>query len=382
MRCEPFALTGRVHLLGYGFSIFIYHSVPDPGINSLSQRDFLSTQEIDMRVFLKIPELTVLIILTIISYLIMALFSQVQSTEILSSSYILTIIFSSFLISTAVAIVAVIAGVGGGVIFTPIMLGFTSIDTLVIRATGLVVAMFSGLISSGPFMRKGLAECRIVYFCSVPIIVGAIAGALSAVYLAEYLGATGDAIVRLLLGVTLVFIAFMFIFGGSKTEYPECKLPDDFTKKVGLNDCCYWEESLSCAIDYNTTRALPGVILFILVGFTGGFFGLGGGWAVVPVLNLVMLAPLKVSAACSGVLLAIGNAAAIWPYIMYGALIPLFAAPWMLGQVVGGILGAHILAKIKAAFIRNILIVLILLTSLKLLVRGIEGLFGIEIPVL
>jgi uncharacterized membrane protein YfcA len=67
---------------------------------------------------------------------------------------------------------------------------------------------------------------------------------------------------------------------------------------------------------------------------------------------------------------------------MYGALIPLFAAPWMLGQVVGGILGAHILAKIRAAFIRNILIVLILLTSLKLLVRGIEGLFGIAIPVL
>jgi uncharacterized membrane protein YfcA len=54
----------------------------------------------------------------------------------------------------------------------------------------------------------------------------------------------------------------------------------------------------------------------------------------------------------------------------------------MIGQVIGGILGAHILAKIKAGFVRNILIVLLILTSIKLISRGIEGLFGIDIPVL
>jgi hypothetical protein len=122
-------------------------------------------------------------------------------------------------------------------------------------------------------------------------------------------------------------------------------------------------------------------MLFLLVGFTGGFFGLGGGWAVVPVLNLVMAAPLKVSAACSGVLLALGNASAIWPYIMYGALIPVFVAPWMVGQVIGGLMGAYILARIKVGIVRKILIVILLLTSLKLISRGVETLAGINIPV-
>lgn len=334
-----------------------------------------------MRLLFKIPELTLLILLIIISYIVMGLFSQVQSTEVLSSSFIFAIVVGSFLFSTLIAIVAVIAGVGGGVLYTPIMLGFTSIDTLVIRATGLVVAMFSGLVSSGPFMRKGLSDVKIVYFCAIPIVIGAIGGALSAVYLSDHLGETGDAIVRLLLGLALLFIAFMFITGGSKTEYPKAKKIDGFTKKIGLQSC-YWEESLEKTVHYQATRGLQGAFLFILVGFTGGFFGLGGGWAVVPVLNLVMMVPLKVSASCSGVLLAIGNAAAIWPYIIYGALIPLFVAPWMLGQVVGGILGAHILAKIRAAFVRNVLIVLIFMTCIKLIVRGIEGLVGIDIPVL
>jgi len=334
-----------------------------------------------MRKLFIVPELTALIFLTILSYAIMAIFSKVQSTEVLSSSFILMIIIGSFLISTFVAIVAVIAGVGGGVIFTPIMLGFTSIDTLIIRATGLVVAMFSGLISSGPFMRKGLAECKLVYYCSVPIILGAVAGALSAVYLSEYLGAKGDAIVRLMLGLALVFIAFLFVFGGSKTEYPDCRHVDAFTRKLGIAGA-YWEESLGRTVHYDLTRSLQGGILFLVVGFTGGFFGLGGGWAVVPVLNLLMMCPLKIAAASSGVLLAIGNAAAIWPYITYGALIPLFAAPWMLGQVIGGILGAYILARIRAAFVRNMLIVIIFLTSIKLVVRGFEGIFGFDIPIL
>ena len=57
------------------------------------------------------------------------------------------------------------------------------------------------------------------------------------------------------------------------------------------------------------------------------------------------------------------------------------AVPWMLGQVVGGIIGAHILTKIKAAFVRKILIVLIIATSIKLVVRGLEGIFGIDLPV-
>lgn len=328
-----------------------------------------------------IPELSLLVILITTSYISMALFSKLPSTPVLSSSFILGIIFASFLFSTTIAIVAVIAGVGGGVIFTPIMLAFTSVDTLIIRATGLVVAMFSGLISTGPFMRKGLSEIKIVLFCSLPIIVGAVAGAFSAVYLAHIMGAKGDAIVRLSLGLILVFIALMFIIGGGKTEYPEVKHVDRFTQRIGLKSS-YWEESLGKAVNYHATRGALGFILFTLVGFTGGFFGVGGGWAVVPVLNLVMMVPLKVSAASSGVLLAIGSAAAIWPYILYGALIPLFVAPWMLGQVVGGIVGAYILIKIKAAFVRNVLVAIIILTSIKLIVRGIEELFGINIPVL
>jgi len=329
----------------------------------------------------RIPELTLLVLLTTIAYIAMGMFSTVESTDVLTSQAAWYIVIASFLLSTVIAIVAVLGGVGGGVIYTPVMLGFTSIDTLLIRSTGLVVAMFSGLVSAGPFMRKGLADIRLVFYCAIPIIIGAMAGAQTAIEMADSMGETGDAVVRLLLGVILIFIAAMFILGGSNTEYPEIKKkPTGLSAMLNLK-ASYWEESLGKPVHYQATKLVIGGLLFLAVGFTGGFFGLGGGWAVVPVLNLVMTVPLKISAASSGVLLAIGNAAAIWPYIVSGALIALFAAPWMIGQVIGGILGAHILAKIKAGFVRKILIVLLLATSVKLVSRGVEGLFGIDIPI-
>ena len=333
------------------------------------------------RFFTKIPELSLLVLLTVACYAFLeygAVVGNVRTDGVLSS---VDLVVLSFIISTAIAIIAVIAGVGGGVIFTPIMLAFTSIDTLVIRSTGLVVAMFSGLVSTGPFMRKGLADVKIVFFGALPIIVGGLCGAFAAIILARFLGETGDAIVRLLLGITLILIAFLFIFSGSDNEYPKTDLKDKLGNRLKLRRT-YWEESLQTHVRYRPVNVKLGALLFFIVGFTGGFFGLGGGWAVVPVLNLVMAVPLKVSAASSGVLLAMGNAAAIWPYINAGALIGVVAAPWMLGQVIGGIIGAHVLVSVKAGFVRNLLIILLVLTSIKLMVRGSETLLGLDIPML
>jgi uncharacterized membrane protein YfcA len=328
-----------------------------------------------------VPELTVLILLLVGGYIVMAVFSKVQGTQILDPLSMWLIIVGSFLISTAIAIIAVIAGIGGGVIFTPIMLGFTSMDSLVIRATGLVVAMFGGLISSGPFMKSRLANLRIVFFCGVPITIGALVGSVCAIYLHDALGLVGDGLVRLSLGILMLVIAYFLFTGGGKTEYPEPERIDPLSIKLGLRGS-YWEGSLGKVVEYHLVKALPGALLFILLGFIGGFFGMGGGAFLTATLNLVMMAPVKIAAACSGVLLAISDATAIWTYVTYGALIAILAAPWMLGHVVGGILGAHLLIRIRAGFVRKILIFILVLSSVKLIGRGLGGAFGIHIPIL
>ena len=250
------------------------------------------------------------------------------------------------------------------------MLAFTSVDSLIVRATGLIVAMFSGLISTGPFMRGGLANLKICVFCAAAYGVGAFTGAQGAIYVAKHLGATGEGIVRISLGLILLSLAIYFIVGGKKIEWPEVKKIDGFTKKLKLTQP-YYEASLGKVIDYPLTRAGGVLVAIVGVGMLSGFFGLGAGWAIVPAQNLIMCVPLKVAAANSGVLLGMGDCIAVWPYLLMGAIIPVFAAPWLVGQVLGGLLGALILIKVKAGFVRFLLIGFMFFACFGLLTKGL-----------
>ena len=229
-------------------------------------------------------------------------------------------------------------------------------------------------------MRKGLADIKLVLLGALPIIVGGMSGSFTAIYLAQRLGEQSDGIIRLLLGLMLLFIAAVFVFKSSASDYPVRKKSERFSQFLKLRKT-YWESSLGSYISYRATNVKLSIFLFLVIGFTGGFFGLGGGWAAVPLLNLVMSIPIKVATGTSGVLLRWEMRRRSGP-INVGALIGIIAAPWMLGQVIGGLIGASLLTFLKASTVRALLIVILFGSSLKLVVRGIETLTGIEIPLL
>lgn len=276
-------------------------------------------------------------------------------------------------ISIVIGIIAVLGGVGGGVVFTPLMMGFTSIDSFIIRGTGLLVAMAGSLVAARPFLNRGLANMRLLLMAAVPYAIFAVIGAMLAGYVERTAGETGDAIIRLALGCLVIGIAGLILFGGRKVEYPDIKNVDSITQRLALATS-YYEESLAKVVHYKVARAPVGILLFCFVGLISGLFGLGAGWAMVPALNLVMLAPLKVAAASSKVLIGIGDTAAIWPYIMDGAVFALFAVPCVIGLVIGTIIGAKIMLKIKAGFVRWLIIAVMFGAGVKLVMDGIDKL--------
>ena len=286
-------------------------------------------------------------------------------------SLFLLVAFS--VLSTVIALIAVTAGIGGGVLFTPIMLAFTPIDSLIVRGTGLIVAMFSGLVSSGPFMKSGLGNLKLSMYCNVGYGIGAYTGAQGAVVASERLAEAGDGLLRIGLGVIVFVLSIYYLRGGAKTEWPEVKEVDRFTAWLRLTQP-YYESSTKQIADYRVTRAGLGIVAMVGVGLVSGFFGLGAGWAIVPTMNAIMGVPLKVAAACSGIIVGMGDSMSVWPYILAGAIIPLFAALWLAGQVLGGIVGAKMLIRVKAGSIRLLLIGVLLFSGLGLVVRGLIGL--------
>jgi len=281
--------------------------------------------------------------------------------------------FVFLVVCTIIGIVAVLGGVGGGVVFTPLMMGFTPIDSFIIRATGLFVAMAGALVAARPFLRRGLANLRLLLFAAVPYSVFAVIGALMAGYVKETAGDFGEALIRLVLGLLVVGIAMLILFAGKRVEYPEIERVDGFTERLALA-ASYWEQSLDKIVSYKVRKAPAGIGLFCGVGLISGLFGMGAGWAMVPVFNLVMLAPLKVAAASSKVLIGMGDTAAIWPYMIGGGIFPLFAVPCMIGLVIGTIIGTKLMFKVKAGQIRWLIIAIMFGSGVKLVSDGIARL--------
>jgi uncharacterized membrane protein YfcA len=112
--------------------------------------------------------------------------------------------------------------------------------------------------------------------------------------------------------------------------------------------------------------------LFIGVGTMAGMFGLGAGWANVPVLNLLMGAPLKISVATSKFLLSITDTSAAWIYLNRGCVIPMMVVPSLVGIMLGSFIGVRILRITKPSFVRWIVIVLLLFAGAKALTKGLD----------
>jgi uncharacterized membrane protein YfcA len=155
-----------------------------------------------------------------------------------------------------------------------------------------------------------------------------------------------------------------------KSEYPEVRQADSLS--TALRICgVYTEESTGDEINWKIHRTPLGMTLFIAVGVMAGMFGLGAGWANVPVLNLLMGAPLKISVATSKFLLSITDTSAAWIYLNQGCVIPLMVVPSLVGIMLGSFIGVRILRVAKPAFVRWIVIALLLFAGAKALTKGL-----------
>ena len=171
----------------------------------------------------------------------------------------------------------------------------------------------------------------------------------------------------------MILVASLILFGGRRAQYPEVNKVDSLSQRLGLS-MAYWEESLRKIVDYKVSRAPVAILLFCVIGFLSGLFGIGAGWAMVPTFNLIMLAPLKVAATSSSVLMGVGDTAAVWQYIKGGAIFPLFAVPCLAGSILGAILGSRIMLKVNAGFVRWIVIAIMFGSGTKLILDGVTRL--------
>jgi uncharacterized membrane protein YfcA len=267
-----------------------------------------------------------------------------------------------FTLSMAIGFGAVLAGVGGGVIFVPILVGFFPFHTDFVRAAGILVALATALAAGPKLMSGSLARLRVALPC-------ALIASVFAVYGVELGFAIPVNVLQTLLGASILGATALMVFS-KQCEYPEVSTLDAGARLFDLQGR-FLEESTGIVHPWRMHRTIAGLASFALVGLMAGMFGLGSGWASVPILNLVMGLPLKMAIATSLAILLPNTSAAAWGYLNHGAILPILVAPCLAGVMIGSRVGATALPKVQAPTIRRIVIVILLLSGLRALLKGL-----------
>jgi len=259
-------------------------------------------------------------------------------------------------------IVAVVGGIGGGVLFVPIVGGFFPFHLDFVRGAGLLLAL-SGALAAGPgLLRSGLASLRLAMPLALAGSVGGILGALVGL-------ALPTRVVQVALGITVLLIAALMWFtrsSGSDVRHAA----DRWAIAMGLHGS-FHDPAVGHGVDWSVHRTHHGLAAFFGIGIVGGLFGLGAGWANVPALNLLMGVPLKLAVGTSGLAISIINTSAAWVYMNKGALLPIIIVPSILGVMLGARVGVRVLKAIKASTARNVVIVVLVAAGIRSLVQGL-----------
>ncbi len=267
-----------------------------------------------------------------------------------------------FLTALGIGIFGVMAGIGGGVLFVPLVGSFFPFHIDYVRGAGLFIALGSSLAATPYLLRQNLASLRL----AMPIALIASVFSIIGAQLGLWLSGLNPQYVQGALGGTIIAIGLFMLRApaGRLENVPEM---DGLARRLGLHGTYRGEDGNP--MDWTVFRTAKGMLGFIAVGLIAGMFGLGAGWANVPLINLVMGVPLKIAVATSNLSISIASPAA-WVYLNQGAVLPMLVAPSMLGIMSGSLLGSRILPYVSSATIRKLVIGVLLLSGLRSLLKG------------
>lgn len=267
-----------------------------------------------------------------------------------------------FVVCFFLGIVAVPAGVGGGVLFVPIVGGFFPFHLDYVRGAGLLVALASALSAGPALLNSGLASLRL----ALPLAVVASASSILGAMIGFALPTNA---VQVALGATILAIVVLMAVA-KRSEFPDVARPDALSAALGMNGVLV-DPATGRQVPWQVHHTPAGLVVFFGIGILAGMFGLGAGWANLPALNLLMGAPLKVSAGTSSFILSLVDSSAAWVYLNQGAVLPMIAVPSVIGMMLGAKIGAKLLKVLPAATVRKLVLGLLAFAGLRALLKGL-----------
>ncbi|MBP1948274.1 sulfite exporter TauE/SafE family protein [Virgibacillus litoralis] len=245
------------------------------------------------------------------------------------------IIVSLILLGFVTSTYGTIIGAGGGFLFVPVLLMFSDISPKAAAATGLAVVFLNAVAGLPVFLKQQ----RVLLRAGVLLAVGAFPGTYIGTGLVKY---SPDAVFYSLFAILLIGLGIFL----------SVKMP------------CQREKPSTTREEIQLKQKTPSSWKLLgiggLLGIVSSFFGIGGGWLLVPILIYGFGYSIKMATATSifslalyslfGLLPSITDGLVQWPIVIWSGI----------GVLIGAQTGAILSKKMKSASINRLLSALVI----------------------
>jgi len=266
-----------------------------------------------------------------------------------------------FVAAIGAGLLGALAGLGGGILIVPLLtIGF-GLDIRFAIGVSIISVIATSSGAAAAYVRDHLTNVRVGMFLEVATTLGAVTGAYVA-------GVLNSQMLFTLFGIVLLLSVVPTVRKlGEETLVGVTN--DRIAERLHLASA-YPDQALGRDVSYQVTRVPYGLAVMYVAGVASGLLGIGSGVLKVLAMDTAMRLPIKVSTATSNFMIGVTAAASAGIYLWRGDVVPTVAAPVALGVLVGATLGAKLLVRFQNTTVRWIFLVLLVVISVEMLLRG------------
>ena len=262
----------------------------------------------------------------------------------------------------AAGLLGSLTGLGGGVIVIPLLTLAFGIDFHYAIGAALVASIATSSGSASAYVKEGMTNIRLGMFLEIATSVGAVLGAVIALWMPTNA-------IAVIFGVVLFFTAVMQ--NRQKVDHVgvkgsalamKLKLFGSYPTKGGVQN-------------YELTNVPGGFSIMVAAGALSGLLGIGSGVLKVLAMDSCMKVPFKVSTTTSNFMIGVTAVTSAVVYLQRGYIEPGIAFPIMVGVLGGALTGAKLLKHLDVRLLRKIFAIAILLVAVNMIYNGLMGKF-------
>lgn len=264
------------------------------------------------------------------------------------------------LISIGGGFLGALLGIGGGIIVVPALTLFYGVDIRYAIAASLVSIVATSSGAAARFLKDHLTNLRV----AVLLELGTVTGAMTGFIISSHISAS---YLYILFGSFLFFSAISMI---RKKGDARSEVDHPWSQKLKLSSS--YPDQNGVLTSYKVANVPFGLFSMYFAGMLSALLGIGSGLFKVMAMDGAMKIPMKVSSATSNFMIGVTATASAGAFFLRGDIRPEIACPVSLGILIGSWVGAGVMTKMPAATIKKIFVVVLIIVSIQMIVKGIQ----------